>query len=199
LVFGAALGLALTVFVSEALADDGCQDGESPHLAGGFADLYAQLTDAGLASAVGSLTTCVYADPKGTGNTQQDTTGDGQGGEFYWLNASNTNVYSDGYDRWALTPAGLVHWESETLLEPPPEAEVVRTRVSDPPDDSAQRAPSQPAYPLIGLPLFLVVGVGLLLVVCFPVRRLAVAGTHYVRAYRRRDGTYVRSHYRSRW
>jgi hypothetical protein len=188
LVFAAALGLVLTMFVSEALADDGCKEDESPQLDGGFAALYAQLTNAGLASAVGSLTTCVYPDPKGTGNTQQDTTGDGGVGVFYWLKSSNTNVYSDGYNRWALTPAGLVHWESETLLEPPPDAEMVWTQIPRPPDDSVQQEPFRLGYSWL---------LGALLVVGCLVAA-SVGGTrYYVRGYRRRDGTYVRSHYRS--
>ena len=52
------------------------------------------------------------------GNTEQKTTT----GLTYYRAASNLPVFTNGFDHWALTPGGVVHWTGDDL-EPPPDTE----------------------------------------------------------------------------
>jgi len=55
------------------------------------------------------------------GNTEQTTTT----GLAYYRAQSNTAAFTNGFEHWALTPTGLVHWTGDEV-EPPPNAERVR-------------------------------------------------------------------------
>ena len=55
---------------------------------------------------MGGAITCEFADPNGTGDVHQQTTK----GLAFWRKRSNTPTFTNGYDHWALTTAGLVHW-----------------------------------------------------------------------------------------
>jgi hypothetical protein len=52
------------------------------------------------------------------GNTEQKTTT----GLAYYRAGSNVTVFTNGFEHWALTPNGLVHWTTGEV-EPPPNAE----------------------------------------------------------------------------
>ena len=52
------------------------------------------------------------------GNTEQKTST----GLAYYRARSNTSAFTNGFDHWALTATGVVHWTSDDL-EPPPDAE----------------------------------------------------------------------------
>jgi hypothetical protein len=88
-----------------------CGPGESPTYVFGFASLHDQL-DAGM----GQPVSCEYADPNGSGDTLQDTTG----GLAYWRKATNTPTFTDGATHWALTEIGLVSWTGPSI-DPPPQ------------------------------------------------------------------------------
>ena len=55
------------------------------------------------------------------GDTEQRTTT----GLAYYRAASNTVGFTNGWDHWALTGDGAVHWTGQGV-EPPPDAELVR-------------------------------------------------------------------------
>ena len=55
------------------------------------------------------------------GDTEQRTTT----GLAYYRAASNTVGFTNGWDHWALTGNGAVHWTGQGV-EPPPDAEAVR-------------------------------------------------------------------------
>ena len=55
------------------------------------------------------------------GNSEQKTTK----GLAYYRAGSNTPAFTNGFDHWALTAAGVVHWLGDEL-EPPPGAELAR-------------------------------------------------------------------------
>jgi hypothetical protein len=83
----------------------------------GFASLKAVL-----GAGMGEPVSCEYADPNGTGDTLQDTTG----GLAFWRKGTNTPTFTDGWSHWGLTAAGLVSWTGTgidppaTALVPPP-------------------------------------------------------------------------------
>ena len=52
------------------------------------------------------------------GSTEQRTTT----GLAYYRGATNTVAFTNGWDHWALTSEGPVHWTGQEL-EPPPGAE----------------------------------------------------------------------------
>ena len=55
------------------------------------------------------------------GDSEQRTTT----GLAYYRAASNTVAFTNGWDHWALTGNGSVHWTGQDL-EPPPDADHVR-------------------------------------------------------------------------
>jgi hypothetical protein len=55
------------------------------------------------------------------GNTEQRTTT----GLVYYRAARNMVAFTNGWDHWALTPSGPVHWTGDDM-EPPPNAEPLR-------------------------------------------------------------------------
>ena len=52
------------------------------------------------------------------GNTEQRTST----GLAYYRARNNISAFTNGWDHWAATPAGVVHWTGDDL-EPPPDAE----------------------------------------------------------------------------
>src|SRR5215471_10321281 len=84
----------------------GCQAGETPGYVFGFADLYVWLGET-----MGSPTSCEYADPNGTGDTEQNTTV----GLAFWRKSTNTPTFTNGWTHWALTPAGQLTWEGASI------------------------------------------------------------------------------------
>jgi hypothetical protein len=85
-----------------------------PRYVGGIA----QLHDA-IAELMGDATDCEVAD--GQGNTQQNTTK----GLAYYRTATNVAAFTNGFDHWALTADGVVHWTGEQV-DPPPDAAPLR-------------------------------------------------------------------------
>jgi hypothetical protein len=55
------------------------------------------------------------------GSTEQKTST----GLAYYRARSNISTFTNGWDHWAVTPAGVVHWTGDDL-EPPPGAEPLR-------------------------------------------------------------------------
>lgn len=112
-----AITLTLAALVADvpgaaALTSTGCAAGQTPAYVFGFADLSAWL-DANM----GAPVTCEYADPQGTGDTEQNTTN----GLAFWRKSTNTPTFTDGWQHWALTPTGRVTWFGASI-DPPADA-----------------------------------------------------------------------------
>jgi hypothetical protein len=88
-----------------------CTSG-SPRFVHGAASL-----KAALGARMGDATECERL-VDAAGNTEQKTTT----GLFYYRVASNTVAFTNGFDHWALTARGLVHWSGDDV-EPPPNAQ----------------------------------------------------------------------------
>jgi hypothetical protein len=78
-----------------------CAPGAGPQFSFGFASLKATLGDS-----MGAALSCEYGDPLGSGDVLQATT---TGLAFYRL-STNTPTFTDGWNHWGLTPAGVVYW-----------------------------------------------------------------------------------------
>lgn len=85
-----------------------CDPDEEPRFVSGFADLSTRL-----GATMGEPVECAHDDGD-TGDTLQQTTS----GLAYWRKSTNTPTFTNGWDHWALTPAGLVYWEG-TAADPP--------------------------------------------------------------------------------
>lgn len=92
------------------VAGAACPPGQQPSFHFGFAALRAQIGDV-----MGAPTSCEYADPAGTGDTEQLTST----GLAYWRKATNTPTFTDGVRHWALTAEGLITWTGPGV-DPPP-------------------------------------------------------------------------------
>lgn len=92
-----------------AQAGDRCPPGQSPSYTAGFANLSAQVGDA-----MGQPVTCEFPDPNGTGDVHQKTSA----GLASWRKSTNTPTFTDGYNHWALTSAGMVTWTGSSI-DPP--------------------------------------------------------------------------------
>ena len=103
-------GLLLSLVPGAAMADsaDYCF-GDTAQFRQGFLALARQL-----GPAMGEAITCEYADPNGTGDTLQQTT---TGLAFYRKN-TNTPTFTDGWNHWGQTGAGLVYWTGSSI-DPP--------------------------------------------------------------------------------
>jgi hypothetical protein len=66
---------------------------------------------------MGAPTSCEYADPNGTGDTEQNTTA----GLAFWRKSTNTPTFTNGWAHWALTPIGHVTWDGANI-DPPSDA-----------------------------------------------------------------------------
>jgi hypothetical protein len=120
--------LASVLSVAEPVAAAGadrCPLGQTPAFVAGFAALSAQL-----GPIMGTPSTCEYPDPAGTGDVQQNTTT----GLAFWRSATNTPTFTDGYNHWALTANGPVHWQGASV-EPPSSAAGFIYAVVEPPNN----------------------------------------------------------------
>jgi hypothetical protein len=93
--------------VSTAAAGSGCQP-DHPGFYYGFADLRAQL-----GNVMGAPVECEHAIHV-DGDTRQRTTT----GYAYYRKSDNIPTFTNGWDHWALTTDGLVHW-SGYVVDPP--------------------------------------------------------------------------------
>lgn len=91
-----------------------CPPGEQPRFVLGFARL-----KTGLGKTMGDALSCEYVNPE-NGDTLQQTTA----GLAVYRPSTGTLMFTDGWQKWALTARGLVTWEGEAM-EPPPDARVV--------------------------------------------------------------------------
>ena len=90
----------------------GCGPDESPSYVFGFADLHDWLGET-----MGAPLTCEYADPNGTGDTEQNTSV----GLAFWRKSTNTPTFTDGSSHWALTEHGRLTWTG-TSIDPATDA-----------------------------------------------------------------------------
>lgn len=103
-------GLMTPVTTAAALAATPyCRSGEAPTYHYGFK----ALSDA-LGDRMGTPLSCEYGDPKGTGDTEQDTAK----GLAFFRKSTNTPTFTDGFNHWALTSSGLVTWTGGSI-DPP--------------------------------------------------------------------------------
>jgi hypothetical protein len=112
----AAVGIGLLLAGStptRAAAATYCGAREWPHFAFGFAGLQAQL-----GVVMGGPTECEHADAI-SGDTLQSTTT----GLAFYRKSTNTPTFTDGFNHWALTAAGLVAWSGESI-DPPERASI---------------------------------------------------------------------------
>jgi hypothetical protein len=84
----------------------GCAEDQAPSFVFGFADLQAWLGET-----MGAAVTCEYADPNGTGDTEQNTST----GLAFWRKSTNTPTFTDGSTHWALTAQGKVTWSGDSI------------------------------------------------------------------------------------
>ncbi len=95
--------------------DPYCAPGEKPQFRFGFATLAEQI-----GGAMGTPTSCEYADPRGSGDTLQATST----GLGFYRRASNMPTFTTGFEHWALTSTGAVYWTGESI-DPPETAQPV--------------------------------------------------------------------------
>ena len=88
-----------------------CDAGEAPQFRFGFAHLKTLLGDT-----MGEPLECEHVSEPSTGDTVQQTTT----GLAYYRAWSNTPTFTDGWNHWAWTAAGLVEWGGTTADPPPP-------------------------------------------------------------------------------
>jgi hypothetical protein len=101
--------LLLAPASGSAQASPHCQPGQSPQFVFGFSTLAGELP-----AEMGAPVSCEYADPGGTGDTLQDTTG----GLAFWRKSTNTPTFTDGWNHWALIDLGMLSWQG-TSIDPP--------------------------------------------------------------------------------
>jgi hypothetical protein len=99
--------LVLTVATASAAAPH-CAPGEEPQFVLGFAFLKSQLGDV-----MGEPLECEHPNPDNGDTLQQTSTGLA----FYRL-ATNTPTFTDGWNHWAWTAAGMVQWAG-AAVDPP--------------------------------------------------------------------------------
>ncbi len=132
----------LVVIVALVLAGSGvaraqsapfCQADESPRFSFGFGALKTQLADA-----MGDPVECEHANPD-NGDTLQHTTT----GLSFYRRSTNTPTFTDGFNHWGLTGAGLVSWTGSSI--DPPAAMALPSAVATPaPTASASAGPVAP-------------------------------------------------------
>jgi len=115
---------ALALFTTSASAQSAehCAAGQSPNYVFGFAELHTWLGDT-----MGAPASCEYADPNGTGDTEQNTAA----GLAFWRKSTNTPTFTDGWEHWALTPSGQVTWTGSSI-DPPPGATLIVSKWTPP-------------------------------------------------------------------
>jgi hypothetical protein len=102
------LGTLQLVSVNRVSADDFCQPGQAPGFVLGFAALQEQLGDT-----MGTALECEHANPE-NGDSQIKTST----GLAFYRKQTNTPTFTDGYNHWAVTDAGLVTWIGSSI-DPP--------------------------------------------------------------------------------
>jgi len=90
----------------------GCQP-DHPSFYYGFADLHARL-----GAVMGNPTECEHS-IHANGDTRQQTTA----GYAYYRKSDNVPTFTNGWDHWALTDRGLVHWSGYVVDPPSADAE----------------------------------------------------------------------------
>jgi hypothetical protein len=80
-----------------------CPPGQEPAFVQGIGVLHEHVGEV-----MGVPTECEHKGDNGD-IIQRTSTGNGQG-LAYWRNATNTPSFTDGYNHWALTYRGVVHW-----------------------------------------------------------------------------------------
>ena len=113
-VIGLVLGALLRGVPAFAQSAPYCAPGQLPGFVFGFAALHDWLGDA----TMGAAATCEYADPNGTGDTQQNTTR----GLAFWRKSTNTPTFTDGDQRQPqhVHPARRHRREEVGDAQPPP-------------------------------------------------------------------------------
>jgi hypothetical protein len=94
------VGALASPSLASAQAAPFCIAGESPHFAFGFADLKVAIGDT-----MGDPTECEHPNSD-NGDTLQQTTA----GLAIYRKSANTPEFTDGFNHWALEPAGVVAW-----------------------------------------------------------------------------------------
>jgi pimeloyl-ACP methyl ester carboxylesterase len=102
---------------------------------GGFASL-----NVALGGAMGQPTECEHPDPAGTGDVLQHTTGGGGFGLAYWRKSTNTPIYFDGANHYALATNGLVSWAGGAV-DPPMDASAGTVAIAPPVPSAPSPAP----------------------------------------------------------
>ena len=120
--------------IASADAADFCPPGRSPSFSGGFADLYSQVGDA-----MGQPVECEHTDSSSGDALQKTTTG-----LAFFRRATNTPIFTNGDEHWALTADGLVYWTSDSA-DPPDDATPVDATPPTIPPLAAKPTPSSPA------------------------------------------------------
>jgi hypothetical protein len=85
-----------------------CSAGSSPEFVFGFAALKSQLGDG-----MGMPIECEHANPDNGDTLQQTSTG-----LSFYRKSTNTPTFTNGWDHWGLTTAGLVYWTGSSI-DPP--------------------------------------------------------------------------------
>jgi hypothetical protein len=109
--------LAGTTVLSASLDREGgpfCAPGQTPAFEFGFALLAFEL-----GPIMGEPLECQYSDEE-TGDTLQRTTR----GLAYYRQGTNVAAFTNGWERWALGPEGLVYWQGEDV-DPPASARLL--------------------------------------------------------------------------
>ncbi len=91
-----------------------CGQGQTAEFVLGFADLKSHLGDA-----MGDPLECEHANPENGDALQATTTG-----LSFYRQSTNTPTFTDGWNHWALTAAGLIYWTGDSIdppgITPPP-------------------------------------------------------------------------------
>jgi hypothetical protein len=92
-----------------------CAPGDKPQYRFGFATLSQRLGDQ-----MGAPTSCEYGDPRGSGDTLQNT----EKGLSFYRQKTNTATFTNGNQHWAVASNGLLFWTGESI-DPPDDAQPV--------------------------------------------------------------------------
>lgn len=98
-----------------------CAPGQAPQFNFGFANL-----DDLLGPTMGEPVECPHPNPE-NGDVLQRTTA----GLAFWRKATNTPTFTDGWEHWGLTEAGLVYWTGASI-DPPPSAQSLAPPAAEP-------------------------------------------------------------------
>lgn len=131
--------LTATASVASAEGAPYCEPGETPAFHFGFATL-GQMSDAPMGVAL----ECEHANPANGDTLQKTSTG-----LAFYRKSTNTPTFTDGFNHWALTSAGVLTWVGANI-DPP-------VAVTTPPPSAAPQppTPANPARPaVVDVPAF---------------------------------------------